>query len=388
MAAIPRGINTSVLVKKYSKEISKFIPKFNVSSERFGERFERDGAVNPMIQGTFVDYYIRYYIALQKDIENTDFRAENIVKSDGYLTRFRNGEEITEEEYNIYRMKLAESYKKFKNNDATVKDIFNVSLCHSLFFGEDIRKIKYMKIYLPKTMRESIDSFLDKYVVPREINLNPVFGNEEFGIKGDGDLLVNNRKILDFKVSINSKCGRGDFYQLFIYAMLHFYNTGSRVEELEIYNPLLNETTSVSIRNWNPNELINHFKNRIEPPSNIKRRTFDVDKKPEFTTVIYSLEQLQQIREGRKKFLLFNIEDVIDTDIIRVIDEKYSEYVNVKISLIEKILETDKIFERYNYQEFFPEMSSFEEAFCRISAFSFCLLRVDEIFESHVLPVS
>lgn len=177
--------------------------------------------------GQFIDYLIRYEIALEHLIPFYDDRTKYVLlHNDNHIIR--------------------QSYNNMVNKIASINDIFNVSLCHSLFFGniDSLQFIDTLKDYDIVSHNN-----IKKYVANLEFNhilINPVLNNYDLGIIGDADIIMDNT-IIDIKISDHIGTHIYDFIQLMIYAVTYYRNTGRLCTKLKICNLLKGNEYIVNI---------------------------------------------------------------------------------------------------------------------------------------------
>jgi len=174
--------------------------------------------------GQFIDYLVRYEIAKKHNISFSDDRSKYIIMHGS-----------KKEEFDVYHNIIKVSYNNMINKNASICDIFNVSLCHSIFFGDtDVYKM------INTINNYDIISYnnIIKYINNMQFNniiLNPILNNYDLGIIGDGDLIMDNT-IIDIKVSNNIGLHIYDFIQLIIYAIIYYKNTNIICNRLVICN--------------------------------------------------------------------------------------------------------------------------------------------------------
>ena len=171
--------------------------------------------------GQFVDYLVIYEIAKKYNIPFSDDRTK-------YILLHNNGDN--------YGEIIKTSYHNMTNKIATICDIFNVSLCHSLFFDDDnaMSMINKFEPFYDKLSYDNIIKYINN-INSKNIILNPILTNYELGIIADGDIIMDNI-IIDIKVSNSIGLHIYDFIQLIIYAILYYANTGIICNKLVILN--------------------------------------------------------------------------------------------------------------------------------------------------------
>lgn len=186
------------------------------------------------------------------------------------------------------REKLLKNYDIYINaknnnsiNQSVIKSIFNISLLHSFSFGDKncinyidgkfgqkktlLRKSSRMYPIISDDLLNNINSYLNnKLQNSKNVICNPTVGNKKLKLRGDGDLIIND-EFIDIKVSRNN-IGKNieDFYQLFIYSSLYYYNNNEKIKKITIYNPLKNCEYYIDLTNWNKYcKIINFIKEQL-----------------------------------------------------------------------------------------------------------------------------
>ena len=191
------SINCSELTNYmfYDKNVSDIINKIKINSNDV-EKITRNSDINSSLFGQFIDYLIRYEISKILDIDFKDRRTESILKcnmTNEYIelqnivceSLFVNLNDIEtfDEEFinelvdnsdkdineiqkivNNYINKIEaydfirNSYFKLQNINCNLIDILNVSISHSLFFGnnDDIIFKNYNKEIINKKSHENL----------------------------------------------------------------------------------------------------------------------------------------------------------------------------------------------------------------------------------------
>lgn len=261
-----RSINVTYFVNKFLSDSDIFenlirdlkITEVNIG---IGYNYPKFVVQNKIynLYGQFIDYLIRHIIGNYKNIIVKDFRTEHVLSQS-----FDRYGDVN----NVKKTQLFNDYKKYISkveSKQIINSIFNVSLCHSLYFAHytalnyvntniDVSSINYDKLYDHITNKiKNIDK--DK------ILLNPSVGINNIYVKGDADLICDDN-LIDFKVSKNDM-GQNiiDFYQLIIYAVLFQSDTNKKINKLTIFNPLKMIEYNVDLSNWNNEiEVINLMK--------------------------------------------------------------------------------------------------------------------------------
>jgi len=209
----------------------------------------------PHIYGQFIDYLIRYKISVYLESIFDDSRALTVLRQ-------YNNEKIEITKINESYMRLISKI----DNKNYLNDIFNVSLCHSLFF-ENIKCLDYLDYikninftYNEHNLELFIES-LCKY--KKKILCNPVLGSTELQISADADLIIDD-EIIDFKCSkylIGEKIK--DYIQFFIYLSLYYIKDKIKIKKISIINLQLNIVYYIDLTKWdNYDNFINILRMR------------------------------------------------------------------------------------------------------------------------------
>jgi hypothetical protein len=243
------------------------------------------------IKGIYFDYLIRYKICYEINKEFNDVRClcfinghhpyfninnidklplkiKNNIKNYKYIYNF-NDDEFNDNLYYILKEIVELSYNNMKNFTATNNDIFNVSLCHSLYFN-NIKAYEYFDFFFNNNIINDNDNNLQNYIKNKindknkNVLCNPILGNHELQIGADADLIID-KELIDIKCSkYNIGENINDFIQLIIYICLYFIQTGIKCEKITIFNPILSYEKYIDLTNWNNFEkIIDILKNRI-----------------------------------------------------------------------------------------------------------------------------
>jgi DNA polymerase III epsilon subunit-like protein len=198
----------------------------------------------------------------EPEISDSDEEVEEVEYSDDESVEIV---EIVEVENEI-KEKIKNSYEKMKNLNANINDILNVSLSHSIFFGE----IKNIEEYINYPEILKLNNIDLKKFIKNKINnknnilLNPILGNRKLKIKADADLIIEN-ELIDIK---SSKYNIGEninhFIQLFIYICLYYFKTGIKCKKITIFNPILGYEKYICLEKWDYfDEIIKILENRV-----------------------------------------------------------------------------------------------------------------------------
>lgn len=237
------------------------------------------------INGIYIDYLIRYLVCCELNKEFNDDRCDNfingvqfVINADELPLKIKKNissysdddEDFVKNDYICCYLKdnIEQSYNNMKLFNATNNDIFNVSLCHSFFFGE-MTACKYFDYFID--VQPDNYEYLQQYIKQKingnneNILCNPTLGNRELKISADADLIIN-KELIDIKCS-KKKIGDdiNDFLQLLIYVCLYFYNTNIKCEKITIFNPIQHYEKYIDLTNWdNFEKVVEILKNRIQ----------------------------------------------------------------------------------------------------------------------------
>lgn len=192
------------------------------------------------LHGTFMDYVIRHRLSAELNIDFQDSRVEVIIKG-----VFPGNDEVDKSVID----EIEQSYSICKTNNRTYEildHLLIISRAHSFYFGEIVRKQIYNKTILPKSIQEALEEYINSITFYSNIGLNPVVGNRNICIGGDADI-INGTEIIDIKTSTKSDVDSLTWYQLLLYASLHWYNTGILIKTLTVFNPLYGTTRTITL---------------------------------------------------------------------------------------------------------------------------------------------
>ena len=175
--------------------------------------------IGPGYYGQFIDYLVRYEITKHNNSVFHDDRTKYILMN--------NPDDI-----------IQTSYNDMINKTATPNDVFNVSLCHSLFFGDTLDNITQMfnTIDLDTESHTAIQKYVQSLTF-KDILINPILSNHTINIIADADIIIDST-IIDIKVSNSIGTNICDFIQLIVYAILYYENNNIMCDKLVICNLL------------------------------------------------------------------------------------------------------------------------------------------------------
>ena len=196
------------------------------------------------------------------------------------------------------------------------KDIYNISLCHNVFMNR--KRLLYRDCFdmfdINKKIYADIDIFCNKYNT-HNIYIKKVIDDKERLISGELDMYdETEKKIIDFKTSINDKIQIEWILQLLSYTALMRLYTKNVVDIISIYNPLSGLEYIIDIKNWHKEkELLNLLKKvrdeLMELNSNIKNTSNEQKK--------YMKDNLLPKKKNKniiKQDILFDGLDGLDED--------------------------------------------------------------------------
>jgi superfamily I DNA and RNA helicase len=134
------------------------------------------------------------------------------------------------------------------------KDIYNISLCHNVFMNRKrllYRIDCYSMFDINKKIYNDIDIYCDNYNT-HDIHIKKVINDTERLISGELDMYdKSDKKIIDFKTSINDKIQIEWILQLLTYTALMRLHTKNIVNIISIYNPISGIEYNIDIKTWN-----------------------------------------------------------------------------------------------------------------------------------------
>jgi len=295
------SINCSDLSEymKYDEAVIDLIKNFNITTNKIdSQKTTKENNLPNNIFGIFIDYLIRYEICKHTRIEFDDDRADTVLS---YLKDKEEAEDFRAERSTSFKKVLVKrsdglvvqswikqadyyaescfcknvsvaqgedienSYNNMKQNKATIQDILNVSLCHSLSFNEmnALDYINHNNNVISNRMYENIIKWINIKVSNKDIILcNPIVGDATVGICGDADLIVDH-ELIDFKTNISNTIGNKitDFIQLFLYTSLYYKKTKKYINKITIFNPLYMIEYSITINDSIINKILDILTN-------------------------------------------------------------------------------------------------------------------------------
>lgn len=324
---------------KYDKNIIDLIKDYKITINKISnEKTIEEFSLPNNIFGIFIDYLIRYEICKKKMIEFNDNRANATLG--GGVTICKNNKEYTLNE------DIEKSYAKMKQNNATMKDILNVSICHSFFFAE-VSALEYINHnnIISNKQYNNIIKWIDIKILNKNIILcNPTLGDAKLKIGADADLILDD-ELIDIKTSKYNKIGNNitDFIQLFVYASLYYKKTKKYINKITIFNPLYLMEYSIEINNDIINKILDILTNY-----NIGRnimKDIKIDKHI----------KIKEIHENKVQEPIQNKYIMNEIDEYKMRLNNYNQYIisnNIKIKknknnkiLIDKLNKDNKLYE-------------------------------------------
>lgn len=174
-----------------------------------------------------------------------------------------------------FKTNMMESYKEFKKDTFSMKNIYDISLCGSI--RDSRRRLLYRDIYEKfisnQKIIKNIDKWCDEY---KKVNYSTkiVLNDLDRMIDGEIDMIdLDNSTLIDFKVS-SSTVKLEWILQLLTYTSLLRNIKKIKVDNIAIYNPLLGTFTTFDVKSWSfENQLLDY----IEKVRNLKINKNNVD---------------------------------------------------------------------------------------------------------------
>jgi superfamily I DNA and RNA helicase len=168
------------------------------------------------------------------------------------------------------------------------KDIYNISLCQNVYLNR--KRLLYRDCYAmfdkEKKIYDDINIFCDKYY-KNKIEIKKTIIDNDRLISGELDMYdETEKKIIDFKTSLNKHIQIEWILQLLTYASLIKTKTKLPVDYISIYNPISGLEYIIDIKNWfKEKELLDYLK-KVRDEKDIKKNIKEVkqvDKKEVFS---------------------------------------------------------------------------------------------------------
>lgn len=158
--------------------------------------------INASLTGSLLDYYSRICLSKRFGIKFIDMRANGICSTE------------------MDKLNIVSSYKKIQNGEYSLMDVFVVSLCHSLSFGD--LNMEIYDSFISGLHLLTLDDFCEiehfwNSIPIQSIILNPSLSHKT--ILADGDVIYNNDTLIDIKCTSVDK-NNYEFLQLFGYSSL------------------------------------------------------------------------------------------------------------------------------------------------------------------------
>lgn len=160
-----------------------------------------------------------------------------------------------------FKLNMMESYKEFKNDEYSLKNIYDISLCGSIRDGR--RRLLYRDIFDKFTSNQKIIKNINKWCKEynkKDFSTKIVLNDLDRLIDGEIDMIDNESStLIDFKVS-SLKVKLEWILQLLTYTSLLRNLKNIKVDKIAIYNPLLGTMTTFNIKKWSfENELLDYI---------------------------------------------------------------------------------------------------------------------------------
>jgi len=268
-------INCSRLADYYKndKNINDFINIIDIQEIHYDKLTIFSNDIPPNILGIFIDYLFRYEIHKYMNKYFEDNRTKTIISNQVFDTNdielFNLNDNNKELAKSIDIIKI--SYTRAKKLSATLTDILNISISHSLCFCE-YKAMKYINMDISKlvdnTDYDKIKSYIQsKLLNKKTILCNPILSDKDLKISGDADLIIDN-EIIDFKYSKYIDGKITDFIQLLIYSCLYYKKYNIICNKLTIYNPYLGLEKYIIIDENILNQFLNILIQRVNSSNN------------------------------------------------------------------------------------------------------------------------
>ena len=217
------------------------------------------------------------------------------------------------------------SYNNYvSNNNISNKDIYNISLCQNVYLNR--KRLLYRDCHAmfdkEKKIYDDIDIFCDKYY-KNKIEIKKIIIDNERLISGELDMYdETEKKIIDFKTSLNKHIQIEWVLQLLTYASLIRIKTKLPVEYISIYNPISGFEYVIDIKDWvKEKELLDYLK-KVRDEKDIKKNIKEVKSEEFLLDKKEVFSKLPKKKYKEKRDILI---DSLDLD-----DELKEEYLKLK----------------------------------------------------------
>ena len=149
---------------------------------------------------------------------------------------------------------MINSYNNFvSKKEIENKDIYNISLCHNVYLNR--KRLLYRDCFdmfnKNKKIYEDILIYCNNYY-KNKIEIKKIIIDKDRLISGELDMYdYTNKKITDFKTSVNKNIQIEWIIQLLTYASLLRLISKLPVDYISIYNPISGMEYNIDIKNWN-----------------------------------------------------------------------------------------------------------------------------------------
>ena len=203
------------------------------------------------------------------------------------------------------------------------KDIYNISLCQNVYLNR--KRLLYRDCYTMfdenKKIYDDVKIFCDKYY-KNNIDIKKLIIDNDRLISGELDMYdETEKKIIDFKTSLNKHIQIEWILQLLTYASLIKIKTKLPVEYISIYNPISGMEYIIDIKNWNKEKDLLDYLKKVRDDRNIKKNITEL--KPEE----FSIKEKQVLHKIPKKKYKEK-RDILLDDLDDELKEEYNKLKN------------------------------------------------------------
>jgi hypothetical protein len=254
--------NIIKLIKLNELKITKTELNFNII---------RSDTIPSNIFGLFIDYLIRYNICKIQNKKFYDDKCDFFVKIHSMRDNYEMDESpikghIQDKDYWQKCEIIRDSYINCIELNASITDIYNMSLCHKFRFG-DIKGLEYLNknLCIDENDNNKLNLYIENKIKNKKnILCNPALCNSELKIRADADLIIND-ELIDFKIS-GTNIGENNkkYIQLLIYVCLYYKKTNIKCKKITILNLLLGYEYSIDISKWDYNNLLSILEERCK----------------------------------------------------------------------------------------------------------------------------
>jgi len=205
------------------------------------------------------------------------------------------------------------------------KDIYNISLCQNVYLNR--KRLLYRDCYTMfdenKKIYEDINIFCEKYY-KNNIEIKKLMIDDDRLISGELDMYdETEKKIIDFKTSLNKHIQIEWILQLLTYASLIKIKTKLPVEYISIYNPISGLEYIINIKEWNKEKELLDYLKKVRDDRNIKKNITDI-KLEEFSIKDKEKQVFHKIPKKKYK----EKRDILLDDLDDELKEEYNKLKN------------------------------------------------------------